>query len=213
MQIVLLGPPGAGKGTQAKLLSEHFNLPHISTGDLLREAIREKTELGEKVKQFMEKGDLVPDDLVVELVKQRMLKPDTDRGFILDGFPRNVKQAEILDKILRDKNKVLDKVIYLEANDKVIIQRLSGRRICSKCQTNFHLTNMPPKKDGICDVCGAKLYQRPDDSKEAIKNRIKVYIEKTKGLVKYYLEQNKLLKIDANFEAPIVFERLKPLLS
>lgn len=213
MHIVLLGPPGAGKGTQAKLLKDYFGLVHVSTGDLLRKAVAEKTELGKNVKQFIEKGDLVPDDLVVELIRQRLSGPDIKVGFILDGFPRNVPQAQILDNILKEKNLILNYVIYLDAKKSVIIQRLSGRRLCVNCQANFHIINMPPRQEGICDSCRGSLYQRADDKEEAIKNRLLVYLKETKSLIDYYLRQDKLLKIDANFEAAVVFDKLKNIIS
>lgn len=213
MRIILLGPPGAGKGTQAKLLKENFHLAHISTGDLLRKAVAENTIIGKTVKSYMDKGNLVPDDLVIELLKERLSLQDTNGGFILDGFPRNSAQAQVLDKVFRDKNLNIDYVIYLKADAPVIIQRLSGRRVCSKCQANFHITNMPPQKDGICDNCGGSLYQRNDDKEEAIRNRLKVYLKETASLIGYYLKQNKLVEMDANLQAPLVFEKLKNVLS
>lgn len=213
MRIILLGPPGAGKGTQAKLLKTYFGLVHISTGDLLRKVVAENSVLGKIVKQYMDKGDLVPDSLVVELLKERLSCADTNKGFILDGFPRNGAQAEILDNAFKEKSLDIDYVIYLKADEPVIIQRLSGRRVCSKCQANFHITNMPPKKEGICDNCGSALYQRSDDQEESIKNRLKVYLSETASLTGYYLRQNKLLEMDANFEATIVFEKIKSALS
>lgn len=209
MNIVLLGPPGAGKGTQAKLIKENLGLAHISTGDLLRKAVAEQSALGIRVKQFMEKGDLVPDELVVELLNARLEQADIKRGFILDGFPRNVPQAEILDKKLKERKISLDLVVYLKADEPVIIQRLSGRRVCPRCQANYHVTNMPPKKDELCDACGASLCQRSDDKEEAIKNRLVVYLNQTQSLIDYYRRQKKLLSVDANFDAKVVFERLK----
>ncbi|HDZ77060.1 MAG TPA: adenylate kinase [Candidatus Omnitrophica bacterium] len=212
MQIVLLGPPGAGKGTQAKSLKSYFNLIHISTGDLLRKAVSENTKLGVEAKEFIERGDLVPDKLVIELINERLSKPDVSRGFILDGFPRNDSQADILDKMLQKKNIILNYVVYLEASEEIIIQRLSGRRVCRSCHENFHVKNMPTKVEGICDICGGELYRRSDDQEEAIRNRLKIYTEKTESLVDYYSSQEKLLKIDANFDAPVVFEKLKSVL-
>jgi len=212
MNIVLLGPPGAGKGTQAKLLREYFGLWHISTGDLLRKSIADGTKLGSQAKEFIEKGDLVPDNLVVELLKERLAQPGIEKGFILDGFPRNDAQAGILDAMLKKQAIVIDYVLYLEADEPIIIQRLSGRRVCKNCQQNYHVTNMPSQKDGICDTCSGLLYQRPDDREEAIKNRLLVYLRDTKGLVDYYRKQGKLLKVDANFDAPIVFDGLKKVL-
>lgn len=213
MRIILLGPPGAGKGTQAKLLKDNFALAHISTGDLLRKAVFDNAPIGKTVKQYMDKGDLVPDGLVVELLKERLSCGDTNGGFILDGFPRNVFQAQILDKAFGEKKIDIDYAVYLKADEPVIIQRLSGRRVCSKCQANFHVTNMPPKKEGICDNCGAKLCQRTDDQETAIKNRLKVYLKETASLIDYYARQKKLLEMDANFEASVVFNKLKNVLS
>lgn len=212
MRIILLGPPGAGKGTQAKLLKDNFALAHISTGDLLRKAVCDNTPIGKTVKQYMDKGDLVPDGLVVELLKERLSCGDTNGGFILDGFPRNVNQAQILDKAFGEKKIDIDYAVYLKADEPVIIQRLSGRRVCSQCQANFHVSNMPPKKEGICDNCGAKLCQRTDDQEAAIKNRLKVYLKETASLIDYYARQKKLLEMDANFEASLVFNKLKNVL-
>lgn len=209
MNIVLLGPPGAGKGTQAKLIKDNFGLVHISTGDLLRKAVSEDSLLGRKVKLFIEKGDLVPDDLVIELLNERLSKPDLKAGFILDGFPRNEAQAEILDKNLTERKIFLDYIVYLKADEPVIIQRLCGRRVCSKCQANYHIRNMPSKKEGLCDVCAAPLYQRTDDKEEAIKNRLVVYLNQTQSLIDYYSKQKKMITLDANFDANIVFAKLK----
>ncbi|MFQ5680700.1 MAG: adenylate kinase [Candidatus Omnitrophota bacterium] len=208
MNIILLGPPGAGKGTQAKLLQDYFGLSHISTGNLLREAVAAGSPLGLRAKEYMEKGDLVPDGLVIELLEQRFAR-DMKNGFLLDGFPRNASQAETLDKILSRKNILLNYVFYLRADEAVIIQRLSGRRVCSKCHTNYHIRNMPPKKEGACDLCQGSLYQRSDDKEEAIKNRLRVYLGQTKALSDYYRRQDKMLELDANYDSVIVFEKIK----
>ncbi len=208
MRLILLGAPGVGKGTQAKVLAKELNLPHICSGDLLREAVKENTELGKQAKSYMEKGELVPDALVDQLVFNRINQPDAEAGFVLDGYPRNVHQAVELDKRLSDSQREIDVVINLEASQGVIIQRLSGRRICSNCQANFHIKNMPPKKEGICDYCGAKLYQRPDDKEETIKNRLRVYRKEAESLINFYKNRSKLLRIPADEEAGIVLKKI-----
>lgn len=208
MRLILLGAPGVGKGTQAKALAGELNLPHICSGDLLRQAVKENTDLGKQAKRYMEKGELVPDALVNQLVFNRINQPDTEVGFVLDGYPRNVHQAVELDKKLSDSQGEIDAVINLEANQGVIIQRLSGRRICSNCQANFHTKNMPPKKEGICDCCGGKLYQRPDDKEETIKNRLRVYRKEAESLIDFYKNRSKLLHIPADEEANIVLKKI-----
>jgi len=211
MRLVLLGPPGAGKGTQAVLLSKHFKLIHISTGDMLRSQLKEKNELSERLRSFMEKGQLVPDEIVTEIIGARLQKEDIKNGFMLDGFPRTHVQAEALDKMLLEKNLPIDVTIYFEASNEVIVQRLSGRRVCSKCGANFHITNMPSKKDMICDLCAEPLYQRKDDTIATIKNRIAVYLEQSKPLVNYYSQQGKLERVDADKNAEIVLQQLRGL--
>src|SRR4030042_3116314 len=175
MRIVLLGPPGAGKGTQSKTLAIKLGLPHKSTGDILRQNVKSGTPLGRNAKDFMDKGLLVPDELVAKMLMQRLSEPDVNKGFILDGYPRNIKQAETLDEMLGEKNMDLGLVVYLDTSDPVIIQRLTGRLVCSACGANFHKKNMPPKVAGICDICGGKLYQRADDTEETVKKRIEGY--------------------------------------
>ncbi|MDP2941022.1 MAG: adenylate kinase [Candidatus Omnitrophota bacterium] len=199
--MVLLGPPGAGKGTQAKQLARILDLPHISTGDLLRENVSCDTNLGQEAKSFMNRGLLVPDDIVAKMLIQRFGHPDTKRGFILDGYPRNLKQAETLDAILREKDTALDLVVYLDASDAVIIQRIAGRLVCSNCGFNFHKTNMPPKTAGICDKCGSRLYQRSDDTEETIRKRIEVYKKEAFTLIGYYREKGILKCLSADAEA------------
>lgn len=200
MRLVLLGPPGAGKGTQAGVLARDLEAPHISTGDMLREAIRNSTPLGQKAKSFMEKGALVPDDLVIELVKERLSRPDAKKGFILDGFPRTPDQAESLDKTLKQLGMPLDFVLYFKTSLEVIIRRLSGRRVCGKCGKIFHLTNNKPKVEGICDKCGSPLVQRPDDKVETIENRLKVYDEQTAPLIDYYRKKKVLSEISGDLD-------------
>ena len=206
MRLILLGQPGVGKGTQAKELAKQLNILHICSGDLLRQEVSEGTDVGKRAKNFMDNGELVPDNLVTQLIVKRISQPDAKKGFILDGYPRNIRQAIELDKMLLANHQEIDAVIYLEANQEVIIQRLTGRRLCSKCQANFHIKNMPPKKEGICDYCGGKLYQRKDDNEETIKNRLKVYQQETVSLIDHYRNKNKLQHIDANEEADVVLK-------
>ncbi len=163
MNIILLGPPGAGKGTQSKKLAQRLSIPHISTGDILRKNVSAGTDLGKEAKGYMEKGALVPDRLVTQMLTRRFEEPDIKNGFILDGYPRNENQAEILDEILKQKKLNIDMVMYLDSSERVIIQRLTGRLVCRKCGANFHIKNMPPKAAGICDACAGELYQRTDD--------------------------------------------------
>jgi adenylate kinase len=203
MKLVLFGPPGAGKGTQAKLLVEKFKLPHISTGDILRNEVRNNTDLGREAKGYMESGKLVPDSLVTEMVKRRLAEKDVAGGFFLDGFPRTDAQARALDGILKTG---IDKAIYLETSEKVVVQRLTGRRVCPKCGTNYHLVNMPPKKDMLCDQCQLTLYQRPDDNEATVRNRLKVYLQESEGVLNYYREQGKLENISGDLDSKQVFK-------
>ena len=200
MRFVLLGPPGAGKGTQAQVLSKDLALPHVSTGDMLREALKASTTLGLKAKEYMEKGALVPDAVVIALVSERLSKADAKKGFILDGFPRTPEQAESLDHTLKDLQMPLDIVLYFKTSLAVIIRRLSGRRVCSQCGKNFHLTNFKPKVEGICDNCGGTLFQRPDDKEETIENRLKVYERQTEPLIEYYKKKNILYETSGDLE-------------
>ncbi len=186
MNIVLIGPPGAGKGTQSKLLSERFSIPQISTGDILRANVREKTPMGLRAKDYMERGVLVPDELVVEMVVDRLSQDDCARGFILDGFPRNVKQAEALEETLDKSGKKIDAVIGFEVERRELVRRLSGRRVCRKCGATYHIIFNPPVNIDVCDRCGDELYQRDDDKEETIEARLKVYEEETLPVVEYY---------------------------
>lgn len=212
MRLILLGPPGAGKGTQAVLLSKNFSVPHISTGDLLRQAVKNQTPLGKKAKSFIDKGDLVPDDLVTTLVEEKLSNIDLAKGFILDGFPRNKNQAEAVDKFLTANNSKIDWVVYLATDTQTIIQRLTGRRVCQNCGANFHVKNVPPKKEGICDSCGGKLYQRDDDKLETVKNRIKTYELQTKDLIDYYRQEGNLKEISGTMSSEEVLAYLRELL-
>ncbi|OIO36327.1 MAG: adenylate kinase [Candidatus Omnitrophica bacterium CG1_02_44_16] len=202
MKIILFGPPGAGKGTQAKLLTKKFKIPHISTGDILRNEVKNNTELGKKAKGFMDAGGLVPDSLVTEMVRSRMSQKDLGKGFILDGFPRTQAQAKALDDILKTG---IDRAIYLSTTERTVVQRLTGRRVCPKCGTNYHITNMPPKKDMLCDQCQVGLYQRPDDNEATVRNRLKVYLNESESVLDYYKKQGKLENISADLGSEEVF--------
>ena len=208
MKIVLLGPPGAGKGTQSAVLSKKYGIPHISTGDMLREAVKKNAPLGIKAKAFMDKGELVPDEVVIGIVVQRLASPDINKGFILDGFPRTLKQAESLDVELKKISKPIDAVLYFKISAKVAVERLTGRRVCGACGFNYHVENIPPKKDGICDKCGGKLIQRPDDKEATVLNRLKVYEDQTKPLIEYYRKNGKLREVPGDLN---VDEMLKVL--
>lgn len=211
MRLILLGPPGAGKGTQAKLLSQKFNIPHISTGDILRDEMRQDSKLGRKVQGFVQKGELVPDDIVVEVVMNRLKKNDAAGSFILDGFPRTLNQANKLTKRLKRLNITVDLVIYLATHPQVSIRRLCGRRVCKVCGANFHLVNMLPKKQGICDFCQGELYLRDDDRKETIKKRLAVYQRQTANLIEYYKKVGSLRKVSGDLEADQVNAQLEDL--
>jgi len=200
MKIIFLGPPGAGKGTHAKLLSERFHIPHISTGDLLREAAQNGSPLSQTVRDYVQKGKLVPDDIVLQLIAKRFHHEDTKSGFILDGFPRNKSQAESLDEVLKDEGDAVETVIYLKTSETTILDRLTGRRVCESCGANYHLKNIPPKEEGRCDACQGKLFQREDDQKETIKKRIQVYQQETAPLIDYYKTQNKLKVVSGDLE-------------
>lgn len=200
MQIVLFGPPGAGKGTQAKFLTETLNVPHISTGDILRENVKKGTALGLKAKSFMDKGELVPDMLLIDLIKDRLSQPDTKKGYLLDGFPRTIPQAKALDEILDDMNRKLDSVVNIDVGSAELVRRLSGRRICRSCGASYHVIFNPSKAKDICDSCGGELYQRADDREEAIKNRLNVYLKQTQPVLDYYKKKNILIDIDGERE-------------
>lgn len=212
MRLILLGPPGAGKGTQALLLSKTFDIPHISTGDLLRAAVREQTTLGKEAKSYIDSGQLVPDRLVTSIVEERLSNIGMHKGFILDGFPRNIFQAKAIDAFLTQKSEDIDWVIYLDASNEIIVQRLSGRRVCENCSINFHIKNLPPKKQGICDNCGHKLIQRDDDKAVTISNRIKIYESQTKELIDYYKKREILKEVSGDLSSEVVLVRLKQFL-
>lgn len=202
MRLVLLGPPGAGKGTHAQVLSKDYGLAHISTGDMLREALRAQTPLGLEAKSYMEKGLLVPDQVVIGIVGERLKQPDAKKGFVLDGFPRTPDQARALDRTLSEMGMPLDTVLYFKTTLPVIIRRLSGRRVCGKCGQTYHLTNFKPKKEGLCDACGSALVQRPDDREDTIRERLKVYDEQTAPLIEYYRGKKALSEVSGDLEVP-----------
>jgi len=212
MNIVLLGPPGAGKGTQAKRMVERYGIPQISTGDMLRAALKEGTPLGLEAKKYMDKGELVPDEVVVGLVKERIQQPDCAKGFMLDGFPRNVGQAETLDGMLGDLSKRIDHVVCIEVPNQELVGRLTGRRTCRACGAGYHVMFDPPQKEGVCDKCGGELYQRDDDNEATVTSRLKVYEDQTKPLVEYYGKQDKLRRIDGVGGIGDIFERIKGVL-
>jgi adenylate kinase len=209
MYIIFLGAPGAGKGTQAARLAEEMGLVHIATGDLFRQALEKGTELGLKAKSYMEKGTLVPDQITISLVLERLSAPDSSRGAILDGFPRNLEQAGALDKALAQEGRAIDKVVYIKVAENELLKRLSGRWICRKCQTPYHITDSPPKVAGRCDKCGGELYQRPDDNEESIRKRLEVYFAETAPLIDYYVKKGKLLEIDGVGGVDEVSRRIK----
>lgn len=205
MRIILLGPPGAGKGTQAAGIVEKYNIPHISTGDIFRKNIKEGTELGKKAKGFIDQGLLVPDELTVGLVTDRISQPDCKNGFMLDGFPRNVAQAQHLDKYLKEVGISLDKVVNIEVDKDILVGRAVGRRICKSCGATYHVEFKPPKVDGVCDVCGGELYQRADDNEETVSKRIQVYLDETKPLVNYYSQEGIIANINGQQSIDKVF--------
>jgi adenylate kinase len=211
LNLILLGPPGAGKGTQAALLIKAYDLLHVSTGDMLREAIKEGTETGKKAENYMNKGELVPDDIVTKTVIERIARPDAGGGVILDGYPRTRVQAESLDASMKEEGKSLDMVLYFKTTEDVAVQRLSGRRVCPECGKNYHLTNMPPAEDNVCDKCGVELYQRDDDKPETVKNRLVVYENSTKDLAGYYFDKGLLREVDGDIPAEELFEKIDAL--
>ena len=205
LRTILLGPPGAGKGTQAVKIVEKYGVPHISTGDIFRENIKNGTELGKKAQEYMNKGELVPDDLVCDLATSRLLEPDCANGFLLDGFPRTVYQAEKLDEFLKEHDSEIDVVLNLSVEKDELITRLTGRRVCKVCGASFHIVSVPPKEEGVCDFCGGELIQRPDDNLETVTNRIDVYESQTKPLVDYYEKAGNIANINGAADLDSVF--------
>lgn len=208
MRLILLGAPGAGKGTQAKKLSKKYGIPKISTGDILREAMQKGTALGLKAKSYMDSGQLVPDDVVIGIVEEKLKDKDCVKGWVLDGFPRTLQQAQALDRILTGIRTSIGHVLNFEVDEEKIIKRISGRRSCESCQSAYHIYFNLPKKDGVCDSCGGRLIQRNDDKEETVRERLKVYQEKTQPLVNYYSERSLLKKIEADDDIENVFTRI-----
>lgn len=213
MRIILLGPPGAGKGTQAKAITERFGIPQISTGDILRSAVRDGTPMGVRAKVFMDSGALVPDEVVVGIVCERLQESDCSSGFILDGFPRTVAQADALHKTLLLMNYPLQAVISLKVDEEVLVERLTGRRACRSCGMGYHVKFSPSREATRCDVCGAELYQRDDDREETIRHRLSVYREQTAPLIDYYAEQGLLFSVDGMEDISVVQEEIAVILS
>lgn len=212
MNIILLGPPGAGKGTQAKRLVEKLHIPQISTGDMLREALKEGTPLGLEAKKYMDSGGLVPDSVVIGLVKERLQKPDAKAGFMLDGFPRTVAQAQELDRIIGEMDRQIDHVISVEVPGSELLGRLTGRRTCRACGAMYHVMFKPPVKEGVCESCGGELYQRSDDNEATVKSRLQTYEAQTKPLVDYYEKQGKLRRVDGMGTMDEVLQRVEKVL-
>jgi adenylate kinase len=208
LRLVLLGPPGAGKGTQASAIVKKYNIPHISTGDIFRANIKEGTELGKKAKEYMDKGLLVPDDVVVSIVKDRLTKEDCKEGFLLDGFPRTVNQADALDKELSQMGIKLDKVVNIDANKEILITRAIGRRICRECGATYHIKFNPSKVENVCDIEGGQLFQRDDDKEETVAKRIEVYLKETQPLIDYYKEKGLILNVDGTKPINEIFEEI-----
>ena len=196
MNIILMGLPGAGKGTQASEIVKKFPIPHISTGDMFRKAIKDETDLGKEAKSYMDRGELVPDEVTVGIVKERISEDDAKKGFLLDGFPRTIDQAESLNQIMSELDREIDAVINIEVPEEELMNRLTGRRICEKCGTTYHLVFNPPKVDGVCDIDGGKLYQRKDDNPETVSNRLSVNVKQSKPILEYYDEKGVLKNID-----------------
>lgn len=209
MNVVLLGPPGAGKGTQAQFICQDYGIKQIATGDMFRAARTKQTELGKKVEAYMLAGKLVPDDVVIEVVDERLWQSDCDKGFLLDGFPRTVAQADALEKLLAKRQKRLDAVLSFQVPDDVIVKRLSGRRVCNSCGANYHVDFAPSRKEGVCDKCGGEIIQRKDDTEQTIKERLKVYKDQTQPLIDYYQKRGLLKLIDGQGEVSEIRNRVR----
>ena len=212
MRLLIMGAPGAGKGTQAALIKDAYNISHISTGDMFRKAIKEQTATGIEAKKFIDKGQLVPDYVTNNLVKERLAEADCAKGFLLDGYPRNVEQAVELDKILAELNIKLDAVINITVDDKILIDRITGRRTCTKCGASYHVVANKPKQEGICDVCGSELIQRADDTEETIKSRLEVYYGKTEPVLSHYVKQGLVKNVYGMASIDEIFANIKKIL-
>ncbi|WLR50982.1 adenylate kinase [Bacillus tianshenii] len=212
MNLVLMGLPGAGKGTQAEQIVEKYDIPHISTGDMFRAAMKEGTQLGLKAKEYIDKGELVPDEVTIGIVRERLGKDDCKKGFLLDGFPRTVAQAEALEEITGELDRKIDYVLYIDVEKDSLMARLTGRRICKDCGATYHVIFNPPAQEGVCDKCGGELYQREDDNEETVSNRLEVNIKQTQPLLDFYEEKGYLRKVDGNQEINQVFVDVDKLL-
>ena len=197
MNLIMLGPPGAGKGTQAALLAERLGIPHVASGDLFREALKAETKLGLMAKSYMHRGELVPDEVTIAMVRERLLKPNCEKGIVLDGFPRTTEQAEALKELLAEQGKVIDAALFIDAPEDELVRRLSSRWTCRSCQAIYNVISNPPKEEGKCDVCGGELYQRSDDVPETVRNRIRIYWEQTSPLIDYYRDGGLLITIES----------------
>src|SRR5690625_3948179 len=209
LNLILMGLPGAGKGTQAEKINEIYNIPHISTGDMFRLAIKEGTELGKKAKEFMDQGALVPDEVTIGIVKERLSKNDCKKGFLLDGFPRTIAQAEALDELLAELGQTIDHVIHVDVPEEKLVERLTGRRVCPTCGATYHVLYNPPKEEGKCDQDGSELIQRDDDQPETVKNRLAVNIEQTKPLREFYEKKNNLVNVNGEQDIDQVFKDIQ----
>ncbi|GEN88594.1 adenylate kinase [Oceanobacillus sp. FSL W8-0428] len=212
MNLILMGLPGAGKGTQAEKINEKYNIPHISTGDMFRLAIKEGTDLGKKAKEYMDQGNLVPDEVTIGIVKERLAKDDCADGFLLDGFPRTIAQAEALQELTADLNKTIDYVLHVDVPEEKLVERLTGRRICPTCGTTYHVVYNPPKEEGICDKDGSQLIQRDDDQPETVKKRLAVNVEQTQPLLDFYQDKGYLVKVDGDRDIDDVFSDIESIL-
>lgn len=209
MNLLLMGLPGAGKGTQADKINEKYHIPHISTGDMFRSAIKEGTDLGKKAKEFMDQGELVPDEVTIGIVKERLSKDDCKKGFLLDGFPRTIAQADALQDLLSELNQSIDYVIHVDVPEEKLVERLTGRRVCPTCGTAYHVIFNPPKEEGICDKDGSTLVQRDDDKPETVKRRLSVNIEQTKPLLEFYEEKGYLVNVNGDQDIDSVFKDIQ----
>ena len=196
MRVAFLGPPGAGKGTQARELAGEWSVPHVATGDMMREAVAAGTAHGREAKTYMDKGALVPDDVIIGMIAERLREPDARRGFLLDGFPRTIAQAEGLERLLKDLGQPLERVVYFDVAEPELMRRLTGRRVCRSCGHSFHVASNPPRREGVCDLCGGELYQRVDDSEETVRNRLNVYRKQTAPLLDWYTGKGLLRTIE-----------------
>ena len=205
MKIIMLGAPGAGKGTQAKMIADKYQVPHVSTGDIFRANIKNGTELGMEAKKYMDQGQLVPDELTVKILLDRVAQPDCEKGYVLDGFPRTIPQAEVLDKALAELNESIDYAINVDVPDENIVRRMSGRRACLSCGAKYHIEHIPPKQEGVCDTCGQELVLREDDKPETVLNRLEVYHKQTQPLIDFYTEKGVLRTVDGTVDMQDVF--------